>query len=235
MDFNEIMMELEALGTERGKKAYLSRGVKEPLFGVATGSMKAILKKVGKNQELANQLYATGNFDAMYLAGMIANTKDMTRDNFAEWMESAYCYMISDHIVAVTLAETDFAQEVADKWIESEHELYQSAGWATYEWLLGNRKDSEFVEEKIEGMLKKIESQINDKPNRVRYAMNNFISAVGVSYIPLTQVAIETSRRIGDIEIFTGIGECQVDMAKEVINNAMIKGRIGFKRKNVRC
>jgi hypothetical protein len=33
--------------------------------------MKPIFKKIKYNQSLAEQLYATGNYDAMYLAGMI--------------------------------------------------------------------------------------------------------------------------------------------------------------------
>ncbi|MGF6949427.1 hypothetical protein QF028_001932 [Neobacillus sp. B4I6] len=33
------------------------------------------------------------------------------------WMDAAYFYMLSDFVVAVTLAEIDIAQAVADKWI----------------------------------------------------------------------------------------------------------------------
>lgn len=41
----------------------------------------------------------------------------MTEADFDRWMEGAYFYMISDFVVAVTLAETDFAQAVSDRWI----------------------------------------------------------------------------------------------------------------------
>ena len=37
--------------------------------------------------------------------------------------------MISDFIVAVTLAETDIAFSVADRWIDSGKELTMSSGW----------------------------------------------------------------------------------------------------------
>ncbi len=49
MDFKTVMQELEALGKERTKKIYISNGAHEPVFGVATGAMKPIAKKI-KNQ-----------------------------------------------------------------------------------------------------------------------------------------------------------------------------------------
>lgn len=51
-----IMRELEALGKERIKKIYMSNGAHEPLFGVATGDMKPIARKIKINQPLAEQL-----------------------------------------------------------------------------------------------------------------------------------------------------------------------------------
>ncbi len=46
MNLEMVMQELEALGKERMKKIYISNGAHEPLFGVATGAMKPIAKKI---------------------------------------------------------------------------------------------------------------------------------------------------------------------------------------------
>jgi 3-methyladenine DNA glycosylase AlkD len=90
--------------------------------------MKPLAKKIKKNQLLAEQLYTTGNYDAMYLAGIVADPKAMTEADFESWMDTANFYMLSDYVVAVTLAESDIAQEIADKWIASGEELRMSAG-----------------------------------------------------------------------------------------------------------
>lgn len=86
MDFETVMQELEALGKERTKKMYISNGAHEPIFGVATGAMKTIAKKIKINQRLAEELYSTGNYDAMYFAGIIANPKAMSESDFDRWM-----------------------------------------------------------------------------------------------------------------------------------------------------
>ncbi|MFB5089124.1 DNA alkylation repair protein [Psychrobacillus sp. PGGUH221] len=235
MDFQMVMQELEALGKERTKKIYISNGAEEPLFGVATGAMKPISKKIKINQPLAEQLYSTGNYDAMYFAGIIADPKAMTEADFERWIDGAYFYMLSDYVVAVTLAEADIAQDVADKWIISGEELKMSAGWSCYCWLLGNRMDVEFSESKIANMLEIVEKTIHDSPERTKSAMNNFIYTVGISYLPLHEKAVETAKAVGPVEVKRDKKKSSFLLASENIQKEVDKGRIGFKRKYVRC
>ncbi|MCM3744025.1 DNA alkylation repair protein [Sporosarcina luteola] len=235
MDFETVMQELEALGKERTKKIYISNGAHEPLFGVATGAMKPIAKKIGIDQALAEELYATGNYDAMYFAGIIADPKAMTAADFDRWMDTAYFYMLSDYVVAVTLAEADIAQEIADKWIASGDELRMSSGWSCYCWLLGNRPDVEFSEDKLAGMLETVKNTIHDAPERTKSAMNNFIYTVGYSYLPLHEIAVETAKEIGPVEMKRDNKKPAILNAYENIQKEIERGRIGFKRKYVRC
>ncbi|TKI57202.1 DNA alkylation repair protein [Brevibacillus antibioticus] len=235
MDLETIMQELEALGKERTKKIYLSNGAHEPLFGVATGAMKPMARKIKINQPLAEQLYATGNYDAMYFAGVIADPKAMTKADFDRWMDSAYFYMLSDYVVAVTLSEADIAQEVADQWITSGEELRMSAGWSCYCWLLGNRPDREFSESKITNMLETVKNTIHDAPERTKYAMNQFIYTVGTSYLPLHDKAVEIAKAVGPVEVQKDKAKSKFLNAFDHIQKAMSKGQLGFKRKHVRC
>ncbi|MFJ8236069.1 DNA alkylation repair protein [Ureibacillus sp. NPDC094379] len=235
MDFQTVMQELEALGKERTKKMYISNGALEPVFGVATGAMKPIAKKIKINQPLAEELYATGNYDAMYFAGVIADPKAMTESDFDRWIDSAYFYMLSDYVVAVTLSESDIAQEVADKWIASGDELKMSAGWSCYCWLLGNRKDHEFSESKIATMLEMVKSTIQESPERTKSAMNNFVFTVGVSYLPLHEKAFKTAEAIGPVEMQRPNKKSTFLHAYENIQKEIDRDRIGFKRKYVRC
>lgn len=235
MELNEIMIELESLGKERTKKIYMSNGAKEPVFGVTISAMKPIFKKIKYNQPLAEQLYSTGNYDAMYLAGMIAEPKKMTEDDFDRWIEGAYFYMISDFIVAVTLAETDIAFSVADRFIDSGKELTMSAGWSCYNWLLGSRKDSEFDKDKLLAMLIRVRDTIHNQPNRTKYAMNNFIMTVGISYLPLHEEAKKIAEEVGVVEVIKDGKLIQLESALENIQKEAAKGRLGFKRKHVRC
>jgi 3-methyladenine DNA glycosylase AlkD len=235
MNLETVMEELEALGKERMKKMYISNGAHEPLFGVATGAMKPMARKIKIDQPLAEELYATGNYDAMYFAGIIADPNGMTESDYDRWIDAAYFYMLSDYVVAVTLSESDIAQEVADKWIASGEELKMSAGWSCYCWLLGNRKDVEFSESKISNMLDLVEKTIHDSPERTKASMNNFLTTVGISYLPLHEKAVETAKAVGIVEVKRDNKKSSFLNASEGIQKQVDKDKLGFKRKYVRC
>jgi len=235
MDLETVMQELKALGKERLRKMYIANGAREPLFGVATGEMKPIFKRTKLNQSLAEQLYATGNYDAMYFAGILAEPDVMTEKDYDRWMDSAYFYMLSDYVVAVTLSEAVIAQDVADKWIASGEELRMSAGWSCYCWLLGSRPDSEFVESKLTKMIEQVEHTIRDAPERTKYAMNNFIYTVATSYLPLHNKAVDTAKAVGPVEVNKDKGKSKFINAFDNIQKAEARGQLGFKRKHVRC
>ena len=228
MDLMEVMDALKGLSNERTKKQYLNYGAAESLlYGVPIKDMKPIAKQINHNHSLAMQLYDTENYDAMYLAGMIVNPKEMTKEIFNHWISKAYFYMIADYIVAVSLAETDFALELATEWINSGEELKQSAGWNTYNWVLGVRKDNEINESDIMHMLSKAKKEIAAASDTAKHAMDLFIASVGISYLPLHKEAMETAIYIRTLYPEAG--------SEASIRKAIAQNRIGFKRKNVRC
>ncbi len=65
MELAEIMARLEALGTEQNRKVYRRHGAQEPLFGVSFGNLDKLRKELKTNDSLAEQLWSTGNTDAL--------------------------------------------------------------------------------------------------------------------------------------------------------------------------
>ena len=74
MTAQEILDEIKPLGSDSYKRLLMTNyGVKEPVFGVKIGDLKKIQKRIKMDYQLALDLYDTGNYDAMYLAGLIAD------------------------------------------------------------------------------------------------------------------------------------------------------------------
>lgn len=235
MTFEEVMAELESLGKDRMKKIYMGNGAHEPLFGVATGAMKPMRKAIKKDQTLAEKLYATGNYDAMYFAGVIADPNAMTEADYERWIDGAYFYMLSDYVVAVTLSEADIAEQVADKWIDSGVDLKMSAGWNCYSWMLGHKKDDTFDTEKLSQLLDRAAQVIHTAPDRTKVGIGNFIQCVAISYVDLHHKATEIAKSVGAVP-FTRENKPPGEVKPfEAIEKAIEKDRIGFKRKYVRC
>ncbi len=232
-----IMKELELLGTAQTKKIYLNYGVKEPFFGVRVGDMNKLIKKykLKNNHELAQSLFDTGNYDAMYLAGLIEDSQKTTKEQIYQWMEKAYCHMIGEYIVAPVTSETAFSLVVARDFIGSEDEIFQSTGYYIFNFYVALAQDDEIDKDELRAMLAFIEKHIHQSKNRVRYAMNSFVASVGVSVPELTELAYSVAESIGKVSVDVGNTACKVPSATLTIKKAKDMGRIGFKRKTSRC
>ena len=229
------MKELEKKGSESIKKIFLNHGAKGPLFGVKVGDLKVIQKKVKKDHQLAMELFGTGIYDAMYLAGLIADESKMSKKDIQQWAEKSPSHGISEYTVAWVAAESDYGWELGMKWIDSPKELIASSGWNTLSGVIAMKPDNELDLALIKKLLQRIVKEIHSAPNRVRYTMNGFVIGVAGFIKELTKEAIEVSKKIGDVYVDMGGTACKVPSAPDYIKKMEARGSIGKKKKTVKC
>ena len=235
MTVQTIMAELKSKGSESTKKILLKHGLKEPLFGVKVADMKVIQKKIKKDYQLSKDLYATGNTDAMYLAGLIADENKMTKKDLMAWVSQAVSNNISDYTVPWIAAESSFGYELAIEWIDDKKDYIAAAGWSTLSNLVAIKADSELNIKSLKSLLSRVEKTIHQSPNRVRSAMNVFIIAIGSYVTSLTTDAIAVTGKIGEVTVDVGDTACKVPDAAEYIIKVKDKGALGKKKKMARC
>ena len=229
----EIVEQLKPLGAENIKNILLRHGAKEPVLGVKVEELKKFQKKIKKDYQLALDLYDTGIYDAMYLAGLIADDMKMSKADLNHWAANAKSNAIAAYTVAWVASEGKHGHEVALEWIDSEDENIATAGWATLASLVALKPDAELDLAELEALLERVQKTIHDAPNRVRYVMNGFVIAVGTYVTALTETAVDLANQIGEVEVFMGDTECKVPYAPEYIEKARKKG--AKKRKTVKC
>lgn len=235
MTKNEVMTQLEQLGTDQTRKTMMRHGVKGDCFGVRIGDMKPIVKKIKKDYTLSKELYDTGNTDAMYFAGLIADEKKMTKADLEHWVKNAPWHMISEFTVPWVAAETPHGWDLALKWIDSKNEQIAISGWATIASYVGITPDEDLDLRTLDKLIKRVVKEIHTAPNQVRYAMNTFLISVGGAVPALTDTAIEAARKIGPVEVDMGDTSCKVPAAEQYILKIKKAGKLGKKRKSARC
>lgn len=235
MTLQEVMDYLESKGSEQSRKIYGRHGAPKNLFGVKVGDMKPIEKKERNNHELAKQLFATGNGDAQYLAGLIADPNKFSADELVQWAKAATWYMVSEYAVAWNLAEHPDCIAIATRWIHSDDPELQVVGWAGYSGYLGTKRSVDHDVEAVKALLGKVEAEIQDAENRVRYNMNGFVIAAGGAYPELTEPCKELGDRIGVVQVDLGQTACKVPSIRPYIENMEKRGRIGKKKAKAKC
>jgi len=235
MTADAILKELKSLGNEGTKAVLMRHGAREPFFGVKIEYLKKIQKQIKTDQALALALYDSGNSDAMYLAGLICDPQKMTKAYLNRWVKNAYWYMLAESTFAPAAAESPFAIELAQKWIESKKELIAVAGWTTLSHLASIAPDDELDLATIDGLLASVPIAITTAPNRVRYAMNGFVIAIGSCVIPLQNHAKTVAIGLGKVTVEMGDTDCKTPVAFDAIAKIEAMGRIGKKRKSALC
>ncbi|MBI5768873.1 MAG: DNA alkylation repair protein [Verrucomicrobia bacterium] len=235
MTLDQVMAELAAKGSESVKRIFARHGAKEPFFGVKVADLKVISKKIKGDQALALQLFATGNGDAQYLAGMIADGKRMTAAQLRSWANQAAWRMVSGTTVPWVAAEHPDGVALALKWIDSPKVHVACAGWHTLGALATTVADDQLPAEKFSALLDRIAETLPSSPDLVRYAMNYFVIACGTYVAALGPKAIATARKLGQVKVDLGETDCKVPDAEDYMVKCRRGRPIAPKRKTMRC
>lgn len=231
----EILDQLKPLGRDSYKKVLQNHGIPEPCFGVKIEDLKKFQKRIKKDYRLALALYDTGVYDAMYLAGLIADDAQMTKKDLRHWVEQAQCSMLSEYTVPWVAAEGPHGLELALEWIDSPTPHVAAAGWATLSGLVALKDDAKLDLPLLKRLLQRVQKTIHAQPNRVRHVMNGFVIALGSYVRPLTDLAVQTAAKIGPVTVDMGGTACKVPDATEYIKKVEARGTLGKKRKTVKC
>ena len=96
-----VMTELKSKASEKTRATYMRHGTEaERTLGVSMADLKLIAKSIKKQQALACELYATGIFEAMYLAGMVADGAQLSKKQLQGWAAAAaHMPMVAEYTV----------------------------------------------------------------------------------------------------------------------------------------
>ena len=221
MTVDEVLADLQAFGNEQTKKVLARHGAREPFFGVKVEDLKKIQKKIRLDHELAMRLYSSGNSDAMYLASLICDPARFSPEELNDWVEKAYWYYLSEYAVASVASRSPTGFNSALIWIRSDRENIASAGWATLSSIISKNPDSIPDIKIIKNLLDSIPGTIHNSPNRVRYAMNNFIIAAGGNIGYLNDLARSVAHKVGKVSVDMGGTACKVPDALGYIEKVL--------------
>ena len=206
MTSTDVMKKLGALGTAQTCKIYARHGALGPMFGVSYANLEKLRKQIKTDHKLAQALWQTGNHDARVLATKIADPDECTETMLNRWIKDCQDRVVIGALASL-VAQSKCALPLATKWIASGKQYQALAGWTVL---------SILAEQGVEGGVQlwkdcvgRIEKEIHQSENWVRYAMNNALIGIGVGCAALTKSALAAAERIGKVEIDHGETGCK--------------------------
>src|SRR6187551_1187093 len=160
----EVMAELAALEDPRAREVNERHGDDH---GVNLGKLRALAKRLKTQQDLARQLWATGDSAARLLAILVCRPKAFERDELDAMLREARTPKVHDWLVSYVVMKGPYAEGLRVTWLADPDPVVASAGWALTTERVGG--DAEGLD--LSGLLDIIEADMRDAPDRLQWAM----------------------------------------------------------------
>jgi len=166
----------------------------EHVIGVPAPFMHQLARRIGKNHTLAQQLWATGIYDARILAALIDDANQVTRKQMDLWAADFNNWAICDGCCIHLFVYTPYARDKALAWSRRKKEFVKRAGFTLMASLAVHDKDT--PDNLFKTFLFVIEREASDNRNAVKKAVNWALRQIGKRNKLLNACAIRTARKL---------------------------------------
>jgi 3-methyladenine DNA glycosylase AlkD len=185
----EVMAELAALEDPKIRAVNARHGDDH---GVNLGQLRAVAKRLKTQQDLARELWATGDTAARLLAMLICRPKAFERDELDVLLREARMPKVLDWLVNYVVKKSPHAEEMRVAWFADPDPDVASAGWA----LTSERVAKKPEGLDLSGLLDLIEAEMKDAPDRLQWAMNNCLAQIGIEHPEHRARALDIGERL---------------------------------------
>ena len=167
-------------------------------MGVSVPDMRKIAKEVGKDHQLALELWDTGIPEAMIVAGMVAEPDKLTEEQMEDWVVDINSWDICDQVCMNLFEKSPYAEQKIFEWSAREEEFVKRTAYALIACLAWHDKDAS--DQAFTKYFPVIKNGSTDDRNFVKKAVNWALRNIGKRNIELNQAAIQVAREIQAVD-----------------------------------
>ena len=171
--------------------------VAERRLGVSVPDMRKIAKELGKDHELALELWKTGILEARIVAAMIDEPEKLTEKQMEEWVKGINSWDVCDQVCMNLFEKTPLAWKKILDWSKREEEFVKRTAFALIACLAWHDKKAE--DEKFIKLFPVIKHGATDERNFVKKAVNWALRNIGKRNPNLNKAAIKAAKEIQGI------------------------------------
>lgn len=193
MTYDEVMAELKALRNESVYKQNAKRGAGDNQFGVTTGDIRKLAAKIKANSALAEELWKSGNVDAMMLATLLMKPKELTLADLDRLVASVSYSHVADYFSTNVVKLHADREALRERWMDSDNDWKVRLGWSLTTQRVN--KDPEGLD--VSGLLDRLEAEMGKAPEERQWAMDFCLIDIGVKFPEHRDRAITIGEKLG--------------------------------------
>lgn len=216
-ELTEVMGELAALDDPKVREVNARHGDDH---GVNLTRLREVAKRLKKQQDLARDLWATGDTAARLLAMLICRPKAFERDELDTMLREAGAPKVRDWLVNYVVKKSPHAEDLRVSWSADPDPVVAGAGWALTADRVAKRPDGL----DLGGLLDTVEAEMTDAPDRLQWAMNTCLAQIGIGHEEYRARAVAIGERLGVLKDYPTSPGCTSPYAPAWINE-MVRRR----------
>jgi 3-methyladenine DNA glycosylase AlkD len=199
MDTKQIINRLKAASSQKNREGMARFGINtEIAFGTPMPSIRKLAKEIGKNHELAEELWKAKIHETRILACLIDEPAKVSEKQITVWANDFNSWDLCDQCCMNLFDKTPFAYELAIEFAKNEKEFVRRAGFAIIASLAVHDKKAD--DKKFIQFLPLIKKYSTDERNFVRKAVNWALRQIGKRNPNLKEEAIKLAEGIQKID-----------------------------------
>ena len=195
VDSANVLAELRRLANPTNVAGMARFGIDgQNLLGISVVQLRAIAKRTGRDHSLAEELWASGIFEARILAAFVAEPSRVSRRQANAWAKDFECWADCDGLCIHLLRKTTFAHDLAAAWSGRREELVKRAGFTMMATLAVHDKAAS--NEVFRSYLALVREAATDERHNVRKGVSWALRQIGKRNPILNREAIRTAKVI---------------------------------------
>ena len=167
-------------------------------LGIYHKDLNEIAKNIGKDSQLAIQLFDSGIYEARILCSKVFNPKNLTEVLMEKWVRTFENWEVCDSFCMAVFAKSDYALSKILEWSDRESEFEKRAAFAIMAaYCMADKKSENELFSQFFPLIKKAAT---DERLYVKKAVNWALRNIGKRNVDLKKTAIKVSKELLDTE-----------------------------------
>lgn len=226
MTLAQVIKLLHENQDQRGIAHWQKKPRKLKSFGIGLTRLRKLAKQIGRDHQLAQQLWKSEYYEARVLGLLMDDPKQLSREQVEQQVEELQGGQFA-HVFAscdATLAKAPMAFDVACDWMDSEDPVRRRCAYTLF-YELSKKNPKGMDDAFLLGRILHIQSAIRDEDMWVREGMATALLGIGKRNRTLNKAAVEAATAIGPLDIDYGDdNRCEpIDLLKHLKSDYLKK------------
>ena len=217
IDLKDVKRYMEEHANQSIKKIQEKKSNTLDVIGLTMKDIRDLGKKIGVNQELADELFESNIFEYLMLGSIISDPNSLDEVKIRNWIQKAKSTSVVDQGLSSLLIMYKDRHHLIDSLLTDDDEDIRYGGYSLLSSYYRQEPLETFQIDLGIKALEAIKKNLLKEPITIQNAMNNAVVMAGLHVPDLVDLAVEVAKHIGYVMPLVAKNQCNIQSASDYL------------------